>query len=72
MEEVMGFGNGQKVLSCIDPNNNFFKGKWGWVKVEFAGNGDVLMDVYAGRKSGLKDKLICHFNLVADMVEVEK
>ena len=28
----------------------------------------VLADVYAGRLPGLKDKLICHFKLAADMV----
>ena len=32
--------------------------------------GWILIDVYAGRLSGLEDKLLCYFKLVGDMVEV--
>ena len=32
--------------------------------------GYILTDIYAGGLSKLEDKLVCHFKLVVDMVEV--
>jgi hypothetical protein len=37
--------------------------KWRWGEVE-----QVLVDLYAERLSGLKDKLACHFILATDMI----